>query len=164
MSRQLDDSDSAVFLMYGLAMREVQWFEICLGGLLEAKTKDLRTPVEERLPEIERQLRLTPGKVARKLNLPEEILKDLRELVGVRHKLAHVWLLSYGSAREQEGDAAVTKALQSLEEQLFVFTRASERLVELAAASSEEADAGALAPERALSLWRGSEPVIPVQR
>ncbi len=41
MARQLDDSDSAVYLMYGLAMREVQWFEICLGGLLDANTKDL---------------------------------------------------------------------------------------------------------------------------
>lgn len=161
MGRQLDDSDSAVFLMYGLAMREVQWFEICLGGLLESKTKDLSTPVEERLPEIERQLRLTPGKVGRKLNLPEAVLKDLRELVGVRHKLAHVWLLSYGAAREKEGDEAVSKALQSLEEQMFVFTRASERLIELAGAAGE-AEPAPLAQERALELWRGSDPVIPV--
>ena len=161
MARQLDDSDSAVFLMYALTMREVQWFEICLGGMLESKTKDLKTPVEERLPEIERQLRLTPGKVGRKVNLPEPVLKDLRELVGVRHKLAHVWLISYGAAREKEGDEAVTKALESLEQQLFVFTRASERLVHLAGAASE-AEPKPLAQERALELWRGSEPVIPI--
>jgi len=161
MARQLDDSDSAVYLMYALAMREVQWFEVCLGGLLEAKTKDVSTPVEERLPELERQLRLTPGKLGRRVNLPEAILKDLRELVGVRHKLAHVWLLSYGAAREKEDKDAVAKALQSLEEQLFVFTRASERLVDLAAAVSE-AEPESLAHGRALELWRGAEPVIPM--
>ena len=55
----------------------------------------------------------------------------------------------------------MTKALQSLEEQLFVFTRASERLVELAGAASE-AEPKPIAQERALELWRGSEPVIPV--
>ncbi len=67
MSRHLDDRDSAVFLMYALLVREVQWFEVCLGGVVEAQTTDLRTPVEERLPEIERQLRLTPSQIARKL-------------------------------------------------------------------------------------------------
>ena len=129
--------------------------------MLEAKTKDVSTPVEERLPELERQLRLTPGKLGRRVNLPEAILKDLRELVGVRHKLAHVWLLSYGAAREKEDKDAVAKALQSLEEQLFVFTRASERLVDLAAAVSE-AEPEPLAQGRALELWRGAEPVIPM--
>lgn len=162
MSSRPDDSDSAVYLMYALAMRGVQWFEICLGGLVEPKPDDLSTPVEERMPEIERQLLVTPGKVARRVNLPEEVVRDLRELIGVRHKLAHVWLLSYGSAREKEGDEAVTKALQSLEEQLFVFTRASERLVELAAAAGE-AEPDPIDQKQALALWRGSEPVIPVK-
>ena len=160
MSRQLDDSDSAVYLMYALLMREVQWFEVCLGGVIEAQTTDLRTPVEERLPEIERQLRLTPSEIGRKLQLPDPIIKDLRELVGVRNRLVHVWLLSYQAAREKEGDEMVHKALRSLEQQLFIFNRASERLVELAAAI-DQAQARVIPSQRALTLWRGSEPVLP---
>ncbi len=160
MSRQLDDSDSAVFLMYALLVREVQWFEVCLGGVLEARTTDRRTPVEERLPEVERELRLTPSQVGRRLGLPDPVVKDLRELVGVRNRIVHVWLLSYQASREKDGDEAVATALRALEQQLFIFHRASERLVELAAAI-EQAGEAAVPPERLLALWRGSEPVLP---
>ncbi len=160
MSRQLDDRDSAVFLMYALLVREVQWFEVCLGGVVEAQTTDLRTPVEERLPEIERQLRLTPSQIARRLELPDAIVKDLRELVGVRNRIVHVWLLSYQASREKEGDGAVDTGLRALEQQLFIFNRASERLVELAAAM-KQADSGTISPQRATALWRGDQPVLP---
>ncbi len=160
MSRQLDDRDSAVFLMYALLVREVQWFEVCLGGVLDARTTDLRTPVEERMPELERELRLTPSKVGRRLGLPDPIIKDLRELVGVRNRIVHVWLLSYQASREKEGDGAVDTGLRALEQQLFIFNRASERLVELAAAM-KQADSGTISPQRATALWRGDQPVLP---
>lgn len=77
------------------------------------------------------------------------MLADLRELVRLRNKLAHRWLLLYRIVREREGESAIQKGIDSLNEQGVLFVEGWDRVMRLAHGLSE----GPLDREAAVALW-----------
>ena len=102
----------------------------------------------------EATLRWTAGKVASRLDLPDHVAKELRELVHRRNRLAHHAILEYRAARQQRGLDAVPDWGRSFEHLGVVFNEAFHRLLPISEAIRLEPP-GRLPSESKISeLWR----------
>src|SRR5215212_8695481 len=89
-SEDIDTLDEDVVLFLGYAVARAQLFEQALLKLLEAQRFDADVAVEERWPTILAWLtRLTAGKAARMLCVPEPLAADLSALVKRRDFVVH---------------------------------------------------------------------------
>jgi len=143
--------DLRVLENFGLLMYTVQHFEFTLGGVLEVQL-GLQT-WEEREPHFRRWLTMSAGAVARELHLPEDVAADLRELIKLRNRITHFWLIEYLSATQES--EAVDLAIETLGAWGLTLNKASHRLHDVGGAIENEASEAEIS-----RIWHGSEPVM----
>jgi hypothetical protein len=123
--------------------------------LLEAQRHDLRSPLEERWPEIQRWLTTkTAGEAARDLELPESVVLELMAVVKGRNIVAHhVWRF-YLDARQRHGDRATETFNSWLDDQARIMGLAYNATMDLVT----DARDGKLDEATAEREWRSHFP------
>jgi len=102
---ELDEDDDRVFAAYGRAMLAAQMleFEVFQLANLVAKTPQ---QFEQAMRKVETRLAAPTSRLAKDVAaLPESLKQELLELLDVRHKLAHSFLMEYRIKKVVEDDA-----------------------------------------------------------
>jgi hypothetical protein len=110
---ELDEDDDHVFSAYGRAMLAAQMLEF---EVFELANLVARTPqqFEQAMRKIETRLAAPSSRLAKDVAaLPESLKHELLELLDVRHKLAHSFLMEYRIKKVVEDDA-ISWALELL--------------------------------------------------
>lgn len=126
---ELDDDDRLVFAAYGRAMLAAQMleFEVFQLANLNAKTPQ---HFEQAMKKLEARLAAPTSRLAKDVAaVPEPLRQDLLELLQVRHKLAHSFLMEYRIKKVVEPDDATSWAIELLEAAFEMF-RDMDRRVE----------------------------------
>jgi hypothetical protein len=125
---ELDDDDGLVFAAYGRAMLAAQMleFEVFQLANLVAKTPQQS---EQAIKKLEARLAAPTSRLAKDVAaLPEHLRQDLLELLEVRHKLAHSFLMEYRIKKVVEEDEATSWALELLEAAFEMFREMDRRI------------------------------------
>src|SRR3954447_4556250 len=125
---ELDDDDGLVFAAYGRAMLAAQMleFEVFQLANLDAKTPQ---QFEQAMKKLEARLAAPTSRLAKDVAaLPEPVRQDLLELLEVRHKLAHSFLMEYRIKKVVEADNATSWAIELLEAAFEMFREMDRRI------------------------------------
>jgi hypothetical protein len=125
---ELDDDDGLVFAAYGRAMLAAQMleFEVFQLANLEAKTPQ---QFEQAIKKLEARLAAPTSRLAKDVAaLPEQLRQDLLELLEVRHKLVHSFLMEYRIKKVVEADEATSWAIELLEAAFEMFRDMDKRI------------------------------------
>jgi hypothetical protein len=156
------DLDKDVVLFFGYAVLRAQLFEFALLKLLEAQHFDADMDPEDRWPTIMRWLtKLTAGRAARKLKVPEPLAADLITLVERRNFVVHHSARFYISAQGTRGAEVIPEYMRWYDGEAAAFGWGYNALTNIVNAIGESPDAP---PDDAalMRIWREQLPK-PVQ-
>lgn len=125
---ELDDDDAPVFAAYGRAMLAAQLleFEVFQLANLVAKTPQ---QFEQAMRKVEARLAAPTSRLAKDVaTLPGPVRQELLELLEVRHKLAHSFLMEYRIKKFVDGEEATPWAIELLEAAFEMFSDMDKRI------------------------------------